>query len=210
VEARPLGRTLELGDVPRPDLIGRNSEQLGLGVGRVGELVAPLATAAVGRQQPVHRAHRAEVATLVEQRRMHGRRRRVGKAVAVEGVEQRLVLDGVECERWARARGTGHRRPHQRCAVRSYALTRWCAAPQAQGATGRAGAERRGEFVHGGHQILSPFSSSVKPIKEASFFWTSMTSMALSSRRLSRSTSRVSWAMCRASARFGSTLGPRF
>jgi hypothetical protein len=43
VEVRPLGRPLELGDVPRPDLVGRDGQQLGLGVGRVGELVAPLA-----------------------------------------------------------------------------------------------------------------------------------------------------------------------
>ena len=170
VEARPLGWALELGDVPRTDLVGRNREQFGLGVGRVGELVAPLATAAVGRQQPVHRAHRAEVAALVKQRRMHRRRRRVDETFAVEGVEQRLVLDGVECERWALARGTRHRWPHQRCAVRSCALTRRCAAPQAQGAAGRTGTEHRSEFVHGGHQILSPFSSSVKPIKEDSFF----------------------------------------
>ena len=43
VEAGPLGRPLELGDVPRPDLVGRDGQQLGLGVGRMGELVAPLA-----------------------------------------------------------------------------------------------------------------------------------------------------------------------
>ena len=36
-----------------------------------------------------------------------------------------------------------------------------------------------------------------------------MTSMAFSSRRLSFSFSRVSCAMCKVSARFGSTLGPR-
>ena len=42
VEARPLGRSLELGDIPGPDLVGRDGQQFGLGVGRVGELVAPL------------------------------------------------------------------------------------------------------------------------------------------------------------------------
>jgi hypothetical protein len=60
-------------------LIGRHGQQLGLGVGRVGELIAPFAAAAIGRQQPVHGAHRAQVAALVEQRGVHGRRRRVAK-----------------------------------------------------------------------------------------------------------------------------------
>lgn len=76
VEARPFGQPLELGDVPGPDLVGCGGEQLGLGVGRVGELVAPLAAApcvCIGRQQSVHGSHRAEVGALVEQRGVHVR-----------------------------------------------------------------------------------------------------------------------------------------
>ena len=86
VEARPLGRALELGNVPGPHLVGRERQQLGLGVGRMGELIAPLATAAVDRQQTVHRAHRAEIAALVQQRGVHRRWRGVDEALAVEGV----------------------------------------------------------------------------------------------------------------------------
>jgi hypothetical protein len=56
------------------------------------ELIAPLATAAVGRQQSVHRAHRAEIATFTQQRGVHRRRRGVGEALAVERVQQHLVL----------------------------------------------------------------------------------------------------------------------
>ena len=56
VEARPLGRSLEFGDVPRPDLVGRDGQQLGLGVGRVDELVAAFARTAVGSQHTVHGA----------------------------------------------------------------------------------------------------------------------------------------------------------
>lgn len=41
------------------------------------------------------------------------------------------------------------------------------------------------------------------------FFWKSITSSALSRRSLKLSRSRVSWAMCSASARWGSALGPR-
>lgn len=92
VKARPLGRPLELGDVPGPDLVGRRGQQLGLGIGRMGELSAPLARAALGGQQAVHGAHRAEVAALVQQRGVHGRRRGVGKALAVERCQQLLAL----------------------------------------------------------------------------------------------------------------------
>ena len=49
----------------------------------MAELVAPLAAAAIGRQQALHRAHRAEVAALAQQRGVHRRRRRVGKAFTV-------------------------------------------------------------------------------------------------------------------------------
>lgn len=83
MEARPLGRTLELGDIPRPDLVGLNSQQLGLGVGGMDALIAPLTAGAVGAQHAVHGAHRAQVDTLVEQRGMHARRSGIGEALAV-------------------------------------------------------------------------------------------------------------------------------
>ena len=47
VEAGPLRRPLELGDVPRPELVRPLGEQLRPGVGGVGELVASLAHPAV-------------------------------------------------------------------------------------------------------------------------------------------------------------------
>lgn len=34
-KAGPLGRSFELGDILRPDLVGRDCQQLGLGIGRV-------------------------------------------------------------------------------------------------------------------------------------------------------------------------------
>ncbi len=49
-----------------------------------------------------------------------------------------------------------------------------------------------------------------KPISKATFFWTSITSSALSSRLCSLWLSRVSCAICCISARCGSDLGPRF
>src|SRR5687768_7720523 len=60
----PLRGALELGDVPRPDLVGRSGEQLRLDVGRVAELVAALADLAGGLEYAIHRSRRAQVAIL--------------------------------------------------------------------------------------------------------------------------------------------------
>ena len=50
VEASPLGRSLELGDVPRPDLVGCDGQQLRSGIGWVAALAAALGTAGVAPQ----------------------------------------------------------------------------------------------------------------------------------------------------------------
>jgi hypothetical protein len=50
VKARPLGRPLQLGNVPTPDFIGTDREQLGLRVHRVTPLPAPLAGLVLGGQ----------------------------------------------------------------------------------------------------------------------------------------------------------------
>jgi hypothetical protein len=72
VKARPLGRALELGDVPGPQLARAAGEQLGLGIGGMGELIAPPAGLARGAQQPVESGHRGEIATRIEQHGEHG------------------------------------------------------------------------------------------------------------------------------------------
>ena len=54
------------------------------------------------------------------------------------------------------------------------------AAPQPHGATCRACAKCRGQFVHAGHQGLANFViGSSCSNNAATFFWTSMTSWAL-------------------------------
>ncbi len=161
VEARPFGRTLELGDVPGPHLVGRERQQLRFCVRRMNELIAPLATAAVDRQHPIHRAHRAEVASLVQQRGVHCRRRGVNEALAVEGVQQHLVFLGVQGQRRSRARRPLCPRSHQRHAVHVRLVARRCPAPQSHGPARGASSKGWGEFPHGSHHVLSPFSSSV-------------------------------------------------
>ena len=73
--------------------LGRSASSSGVAVGRVGELVAPLPHPAVlGGEQPVHRALRAQVAALVEQRRPDLRRRAVDEPLRVQQLEHRLAF----------------------------------------------------------------------------------------------------------------------
>ncbi len=120
----------------------------------MGELVAPLAAAVTGAQQPVHGAHRAEVDPLAQQRGVQSRRRGVGEAFAVEGGQQRLLLLGVQGQRRARPRGTRGWRAHQRLALHARLMACGRTAPQAHGLAGRPSAQRRGEFLCGSHQVL--------------------------------------------------------
>src|SRR5207244_8306120 len=70
VEVDQLRRALELGDVPGPDLLGSRGYELGPGVARVPELVAPLARLAAVGQEQIHRPRRAQVAALLYRRRV--------------------------------------------------------------------------------------------------------------------------------------------
>ena len=56
IEIRPFGRSHQLGDIPRPDLIGRFGQQLGLLVDGMAELVAPLTDLAVFGQNALQGA----------------------------------------------------------------------------------------------------------------------------------------------------------
>ena len=60
-------RTLELGDVPGPDLVRLRGQQLGLGAGRMPQLVAPFAGFFRIGQHPIHRPRRSEVGLFFEQ-----------------------------------------------------------------------------------------------------------------------------------------------
>jgi len=84
VEAGPFGRAFELRDVPAPDLVGRGGQEFRLGVDRVDALPSPLGRLAVRLQCAVQRAHRADVAPLVQQGGIDEIRRAVGEAFAVE------------------------------------------------------------------------------------------------------------------------------
>src|SRR5213594_4227036 len=92
VEVGPLHRTEQLGDVPRPDLVGGRGQQLGLPVVGVTELIAPLANLLVLGKDAVHRALRAEVVPLVEKRGIDLSRRAINEARFVENRQGALSL----------------------------------------------------------------------------------------------------------------------
>ena len=74
----------------------------------------------------------------------------------------------------------------------------------------RARSKRWGECERVQHQIRLPLSPSMWPNNAATFFWTSITSMALSRRSCRRPFCTVSLAMCSASTLLRSALGRAF
>ena len=64
----PLDGATKLRDIPRPNLVRRFGQQLRLGVVRMAPLVPALSDLAVLLQNPIHRANRAEVGSLVQKR----------------------------------------------------------------------------------------------------------------------------------------------
>jgi hypothetical protein len=92
VEVRPLGGAVELGDVPRPQLVGSRSEQLGLRVRRSAELIASFANLAGCRENAVHRALGAPVRSIVEKGGDDFGGRAIDEARLVEQIEDALAL----------------------------------------------------------------------------------------------------------------------
>ena len=61
IEAGPALRSEQAGDVPRPDLVRGGGDELGIGVVRVAELIAPFPDRLFGGQEAVHGAFRAQI-----------------------------------------------------------------------------------------------------------------------------------------------------
>jgi len=80
IEVRPFRRAQQLGDIPAPDFVGTRSQELGCRVVRAPDLIAPLLDLVGGVQNAVHRARRAEIPTLIEQRGVDLRGRLVDEA----------------------------------------------------------------------------------------------------------------------------------
>ena len=98
--------------------------------------------------------HRSEVAFLVQQSSVHGRRRSVGKALAIERGQQFLTLLRIQSQGWIAAGSAAFHRPHESHAVYQRSLPRGRAAPQTQGLASRAFSKRRGKLLYARHQVL--------------------------------------------------------
>ena len=92
----PLDGATKLRDIPRPNLVRRFGQQLRLGVVRMAPLVPALSDLAVLLQNPIHRANRAEVGSLVQKRSPHLSGRLVDEPLTVQGPEDFLALSFVE------------------------------------------------------------------------------------------------------------------
>ena len=96
VEVRPALRSEQPGDVPRPDLVRRRGEELGFGVVRMAQLIAPFPDRLFGGEEAVHGAFRTQIPPFVEQRGDDFARRAVEEARGGEHVEDTLALGVVQ------------------------------------------------------------------------------------------------------------------
>jgi hypothetical protein len=173
VEVRPLGRAMELGDVPRPELVGSRGEQLGPGVGGASQLVAPLTDLAFRREDAVHRARGAPVRAIVEKRGDDLCRSAIDEARSMEEVEDVLALLDGESAR----RGAWATRPVDRVLPPVVAGAR-----DVERVAERRDAEQRRVLIDELHHHFPSGSSSGFASKAATFFWISMSASARSAR----------------------------
>ena len=96
VKVGPLDRAAQLRYVPRPNLVRRFRHELRLLIVRMPQLVPALTHLSVLRQNPVHRADRTVVDSLVQKRGPHLGRRLVDEPFAMQCTEDPLALGRVE------------------------------------------------------------------------------------------------------------------
>ena len=79
---------------PGPNLVGSRRQKDRLFVVWVAELIAPLSQLGMLLEDAIHGAHRAQVLTLIQQRRVDLRGGLVHESLRVQGVVHRLALLG--------------------------------------------------------------------------------------------------------------------
>ena len=80
IEVGPRGRPTQFGDIPAPHGVRAGGQELGRGVVRATDLIAPLFDLVRSVEDAIHRAWRTEVGPLIEQRGVHLRRRLIDEA----------------------------------------------------------------------------------------------------------------------------------
>src|SRR5258708_12179984 len=100
IEIGPFGWSHQLGDVPRPDFVGRLRQQLRLFIDWMPQLLAPLSDFLTSCQDGVHGADRAMVDALVEQASVDLGGGLIGEERRVEMVDDGLrVFDNTATSR---------------------------------------------------------------------------------------------------------------
>jgi hypothetical protein len=131
-------------------------------------LAAPLAGLALRSQQAVQGANRAVITPFVQQRGKDCRRRRIGKALAVEHTEQTFLFGDGEGQRWPRSRRYALRR---RDLAALGAITVHESRIERESPAGRLHADMGRELRDGEHHSSSIVSSAVgSPRATHSFF----------------------------------------
>lgn len=92
IEIGPLGRAMEFGDIPRPELIGSGGQEFGFGIDGMLELVAAFTDLTVFNEDAVHGAQGTEKGALIEQSGVNLGGGLIDEARAIEGVEHLLLF----------------------------------------------------------------------------------------------------------------------
>src|SRR5664280_861420 len=161
----PFYRPLELCDIPTPCFVGRLREALRLCLLGTGYLPSPFFQLTFLSEDPVHGAHRTEIALLIEQGRIDFSGRSVDEAVLMKDIKYIIPL----------LEGEGQRRK----TVQGLLLLRMLPPLKAgtgyiEGVAGRTDTHFMGKRFRDVHDFssLDPLSNS------ATFFWTSIMSSA--------------------------------
>src|ERR1019366_5471448 len=164
-EVGPLGGAPQFGDVPTPELIGSGGQQFRLLIRGMGELIAALASFTLLRQEPVHGADGAVIATLVQQRGIDG-----GGRAILESFFMQAAQHGFPLRRTERAGRYGRRGGANEGAMPPVERR----PGDAEDGAGGLDTHHRSEFNDGGHQSFSSRSGARigRPSSIATFFLT--------------------------------------
>src|SRR5664279_1448372 len=207
IEVGPFGWSHQLGDIPGPDLVGRQRQQLRLFIDWMPQLLAPLPDFLAGGQDAVHGADRAVVDPFVEQAGVDLGWRLIGEARCVQKIQHDLAFDGSQSATRLQSGATHGLWPRQMPAMTIDAGARQV---QCRARTGGETGRRRQRDDGSDHDASSLSDvASGRPSKAATFFWMAMMASACSSRRTSRAFSRLACASSAVNGLRGAGFGPR-
>ena len=164
----PLGGSEQFGDVPGPDLVGSDGQELGFLVLGVAQLVAPFAQLSFALEEAVHGAFRAEVNPFIEQRGVDLAGSAIHEPVTVEHGQDLLAFFGAQGQSRGRRRASRSRadRPLPAGAIQR-------SSRHAQGAAGPLKANFARQLFHSVQKFLfslSSFGASWMPRISETFF----------------------------------------